>query len=140
MRGNLVFSSVSTLAADLGLNVTGSGSTLQSLQTIANGVILDGGSTVPLSALNGGAGVRTTNLSSLPLRGNESTTSLSVLNQGSGVAPVAGNDFQITLTDGKTFNVDVNSLMTLQQVFDAITTAANAVAPGRVTIRVRLHE
>ena len=134
--GNLAFSSSSTLAADLGLNVTGSGATLQSLRTIANGVILDGGSTVPLSALNGGVGVRTTNLSSLPLRGNESTTSLSVLNQGSGVRTVGGNDFQITLTDGVTFNVDVNSSMTLQQVFDAITTAANAVVPGRVTIRV----
>lgn len=59
-----------------------------------------------------------------------------MLNQGAGVRTVCGNDFQITLTDGLTVNVDLNSGMTLQQAFDAITSAANAVAPGRITIEV----
>ena len=127
--GNLAFTSSSSLAADLGLNVTGSGATLQGRQSIAGGVILDGGSTIPLAVLNGGTGMRTTDRTAIPLLGNESTTPLSVLNQGAGVRTVPGNDFQITLTDGLTVNVDVNSTMTLQQALDAIRAAANAVAP-----------
>ena len=134
--GSLTFSSVSTLAADLGLNVPGSGATLRSRDSIATGVILDGGSTVPQSALNNGNGVRTTNLATLPLLGNESTTPLAVLNQGADVRTVAGNDFQITLTDGQTVNVDLNSGMTLQQALDAIMAAGDAVSSGRITIEV----
>ena len=82
--------------------------------------------------LNGGVGVRSTDLDEFELTG---ATLLSVLNQGAGVRFVAGNDFRITLTDGTTINVDLTaSILTVQQLITAILAAANAVAPGRLSV------
>ncbi|MGB8168262.1 MAG: hypothetical protein WCF18_12265, partial [Chthoniobacteraceae bacterium] len=49
----------------------------------------------------------------------------------------AANDFKITLTDGKVINVDLTaSETTLQAVITKITTAANAVENGRLTVTI----
>jgi Ca2+-binding RTX toxin-like protein len=98
---------------------------------------LNGGSTILLSLLNNGSGVRRTDLEQLDLRGRESTTPLSSLNQGAGVRQRQGQDFRITLTDGKTIDVDLAAtITTLQGAIDAIVSAANAVAAGRLAVVV----
>ena len=98
-------------------------------------VFLNGGSTVLLSLLNGGVGVRSTDLDELELTG---ATLLSALNQGAGVRFVnPGTDFRITLTDGTTIDVDlIASILTVQQLIDTILAAANAVAPGRLSVGI----
>src|SRR5574341_635110 len=135
--GDIQASSVSTLAADLGLNVTGAGTLLTGTAVPGGAVTLDGGSTVLLSLLNGGTGVRTTDQQQVDLLTHESTTLLSSLNQGGGVRRVNGADFRITLTDGTTVDVDITPAMTtLQDAIDAMLNAANAVAPGRLSVVV----
>ena len=106
-------SSVSSLAADLGLAVTGVGHAPLRDGVVGRAVVLNGGSTILLSLLNGGAGVRVTDLEQVELTG---ATLLADLNQGAGVASVAGADFRITLTDGTTVDVDLaGATLTVQQ-------------------------
>ena len=87
-----------------------------------------------LQYLHGGNGIRTTEGALVNLTDLESITGLGSLNNGAGVHTVAGSNFRITLTDGKTVDVSLDGVQTLQDVFDAITTAANSVAPGRLTV------
>ena len=97
-------------------------------------VTLDGGSTILLSLLNNGTGIRRTDLAQMDLQG---TTLLSSLNQGDGVHYVADPDFRITLTDGKTVDVNLTpDITTIQGVIDAIESAANAVDPDRLSVVV----
>lgn len=51
---------------------------------------------------------------------------LSTLNGGRGVHPNTGDDFQITDANGVSFNVDISGTATVQDVIDAINTAAGA--------------
>ncbi len=132
----VAISSASTLAAKLGLNAPGSAGVITGTTLSAGYVVLDGGTSVDLGLLNDGVGVRTTDTTTLNLLGNENTALLSSLNQGAGVRTVAGNDLRITLTDGKTVDVDLTSGMTLQQAFTAMVTAANLVAPDRLSVKV----
>src|SRR5574341_893766 len=135
--GDIQACSLSTLAADLGLDVTGAGTLLTGTAVPGGAVTLDGGSTVLLSLLNGGTGVRTTDQQQVDLLTHESTTLLSSLNQGGGVRRVNGADFRMTLTDGTTVDVDITPAMTtLQDAIDAMLNAANAVAPGRLSVVV----
>ncbi len=97
-------------------------------------VTLDGGSSVSLALLNNGVGVRATNAQTISLTGKESTTLLSSLNGGDGIASVAGNDFRIKLTDGKTIDVDIAGAVTLQDLITRIQQAANSQASGRLTV------
>ena len=106
--GDLQGSSVSSLAADLGLNVTGNGTTLL-------GTAITGGSVNVRRRLDGqarpaecGTGVRQTDLEQVDLTG---ATLLASLNQGGGVRRVAGAT-RITLTSGTTFEVDVTDAAT----------------------------
>ncbi|MBS0265303.1 MAG: M10 family metallopeptidase C-terminal domain-containing protein, partial [Planctomycetes bacterium] len=113
----------------------------------AGPVTLDGGSTVRLDLLNNGVGVRRTDLDHTDLTTTDPATGelntlLSVLNQGSGVRGTGSNgttgkDFRITLTDGKTIDVDLTStVLTIGDVIDAILNAANLAWPGRLTVEV----
>lgn len=51
---------------------------------------------------------------------------LSTLNGGRGVHPATGDDFQITDANGLSFGVDISGAATIQDVIDAINTAAGA--------------
>lgn len=55
---------------------------------------------------------------------------LSELNFGKGVRTVDGNDIQITDSGGTSFAVDLSGLSTVQDVIDAINTAAGAAGAG----------
>ena len=126
--------SVSSLAADLGLNVTGTTTSLSGRAVPGGGATLDGGANILLSLLNGGGGLRTTDQQEFKLLG---TTPLASLNQGEGVRRAAGADFKITLTDGKTVDVDLTAAQTtVQQVIDAMLGAANAsvLTSGRLSV------
>ncbi|MCY2998440.1 MAG: LEPR-XLL domain-containing protein, partial [Planctomycetota bacterium] len=100
--------------------------------TGSGGVILDGGSLTLLSVLNGGIGVRTNVATLADLAGKESQTLLAVLNNGDGIRATASGtaDFQVNLADGSSFEVDIQSGMTVEQMLTAIVSAAPA---GRVT-------
>ena len=56
------------------------------------------------------------------------TVLLKTLNGGSGVASVAGDDFQITQRDGTSFNVDISGAETLQEVINLINSATGNTA------------
>jgi flagellin-like hook-associated protein FlgL len=60
----------------------------------------------------------------LGVRSMSPATALSDLNFYKGVRTLPGADFQITRSDGTSFNVDVDGLATVQDVIDAINTAA----------------
>ncbi len=114
--------------------VGGFGANTINASAFTGNVTLDGGSIIPLASLNGGQGVRRTNSEQTNLA---AASLLSELNQGNGVRRVNGADFRITLTDGKTIDVDLtNSVTTIQNVIDAVTTAANAVENGRLLIEI----
>jgi hypothetical protein len=132
--GNIT-ATASTVATALGLGV-GSGATLTGAALSGNSVMLDGGSTIQLSVLNGGSGVRISDEPELELLGKESTTLLATLNQGLGIHPVAGADFRVTLTDGVVVDVDLGSATTLQGVLDAINAAGTAVQLNRLTAQI----
>jgi len=74
--------------------------------------------------LNNGAGIETTDVSSVDLTGLEATTPLSVLNPAAdgpvGVRTAAGNDLKITLTDATSVAVDLSDAGTIQDVIDLI--------------------
>ena len=55
-----------------------------------------------------------------------------ILNGGSGYSTVAGTDFRVTLTNGSTFDVDLDSStqVNLQQIVDAIKAAHDAAYPA----------
>ena len=93
-------------------------------------VTLDGGASTYLSALNPGTGVRTNTATLLDLSDLEGVTPISKLNNGDGVRTVSGNDFHVTLSDGVSFNVDINSNMTVAQLLQAIVSAGPS---GRIT-------
>ncbi len=79
-------------------------------------------------AENGG-----TTAGDLGLRTFDATTQLSVLNHGRGVQTVNGvNDLQIGLHDGSTIDVNLDGVVTVQDVIDAINTAGG----GSVTAAV----
>ena len=56
------------------------------------------------------------------------TVLLRTLNGGSGVSCVSGDDFQITQRDGVSFNVDISSAQTLQEVINLINDATGNTA------------
>jgi flagellin-like hook-associated protein FlgL len=66
----------------------------------------------------------------LGVRSFAPTTPLTELNGGKGVHTVSGNDIQITDTNGTSFQVDLDNLQTVQDVIDAINTAAGAAGAG----------
>jgi len=71
-----------------------------------------------------------TDAEQLGIRSLYGGTLLSDLNSGLGVATMEGeSDFRVHLTDGQSFDVDVSSAVTVQEVIDAINAAAGAV-PG----------
>jgi flagellar hook-associated protein 3 FlgL len=76
-------------------------------------------------AENGG-----TTASDLGVRSFTNTTPLSELNFGKGVRTVDGNDVQITDGAGISFQVDLTGLNTVQNVLDAINTAAGTAGAG----------
>ncbi len=123
-------------AADL---TGGASTTVIDASNFTGTATLDGGSSVPLSALNSG-GLATTDATSPDLTGS---TPLSTLNDGSGVR-ILGNgtdDFQITLTDRATFDVSLTGANTLQDAFNDITNAATAAnLSGRITASIDTQE
>lgn len=141
-------SEVDTLVSiELASLTGGASSNTIDASSFSGAVTLDGGSTVPLSLLNGGTGVRRTDLDKIDLLVTDPatgvfTTQLSKLNQGAGVrgtgaTGILGKDFRITLTDGKTIDVDLtDTTLTIQDVINAIHAAASAVAPNRLSIGV----
>ena len=135
-QGNLAVTSTSSLAADLGLNVAGVGGMLVGASVPAGHVALSGGTTAPLSLLNNGAGVHTSDLTENNLLGLESTTRVSTLNNGDGVQALNNGqpDFRVILTDGTAVDVKltINANSTVQDVLSAISTAAN----GRLVVEL----
>lgn len=76
-------------------------------------------------AENGG-----TTAADLGVRSFTASTPLSELNNGKGVRMVTGDDMTITDTSGKSFNVDLNNPSTIQDVLDAINSAATTAGAG----------
>jgi flagellar hook-associated protein 3 FlgL len=72
-----------------------------------------------------------TTASDLGLRTMDASTSLSTLNDGLGVDRVSGDDVTFTLKDATAFSVDLSGASTLQDVIDAVNTAAGN--PGTLT-------
>ena len=90
-----------------------------------NGISLDS----ETRFLNNGVGLRTSDVADVNLTGLEASTPLAVLNDGTGVNTVAGDDLQITLGDSTTVNVDLSAAETVQDVLDTLTVAhANLTA------------
>jgi len=78
-----------------------------------------------------------TTAAELGVRSFHGGTALSSLNLGDGVRTVAGNDFTIQRTDGVTFDVDVTTATTVQDVLDLINTNATNLGGG-IPVVVRL--
>jgi flagellin-like hook-associated protein FlgL len=78
---------------------------------------------------NGGA-----TAADLGVRSYGPSTPLSQLNNGTGVQTVPGGDFQITRTDGTTFNVSLTGATTVQDVIDDINTASGGTATAGVGV------
>jgi flagellar hook-associated protein 3 FlgL len=76
-------------------------------------------------AENGG-----TTAADLGVRSFGPASPLSELNFGRGVSTVQGNDIQITDSNGISFQVDLTGLNTIQDVLDAINTAATTAGAG----------
>lgn len=76
-------------------------------------------------AENGG-----TTASDLGVRSFDPSSPLSELNFGRGVRTVDGNDLQITDSGGTSLQVDLTGLQTVQDVIDAINTAATTAGAG----------
>ncbi|HVT90795.1 MAG TPA: flagellar hook-associated protein FlgL [Tepidisphaeraceae bacterium] len=76
-------------------------------------------------AENGG-----TTAADLGVRSFSPSTQLSELNSGLGVRTAAGPDIQITDSNGVQFQVDLDNLNTVQDVLDAINTAAASAGAG----------
>ncbi|MGH7176472.1 MAG: flagellin hook IN motif-containing protein [Tepidisphaeraceae bacterium] len=74
---------------------------------------------------NGGA-----TAADLGVRSFATTTQLSELNGGRGVGTVAGNDIQITDSNGTVVPIDLSGLSTVQDVIDAINAAASVASAG----------
>ncbi|HMB94984.1 MAG TPA: flagellar hook-associated protein FlgL [Tepidisphaeraceae bacterium] len=71
-----------------------------------------------------------TTATDLGVRSFGPTTQLADLNDGKGVGDVTGNDFQVTDSNGTSFQVDTNGLHTVQDVIDAINNAASTAGAG----------
>lgn len=71
-----------------------------------------------------------TTASDLGLRSYSPTSPLTELNSGKGVRTVDGNDIQLIDSNGVTFEVDLSNLSTVQDVLDAINTAAGTAGAG----------
>ena len=115
----------------------GTGGTLLGASLLAGHVTLDGGSTTLLSLLNDGGGVHTTDeILAEPAgeRGHHARLVAQQRRRGAHGGP--GRDFRIILTDGTPIDVTLTltATTTLQALFDQITAAANAVAPGRLVV------
>jgi len=65
-----------------------------------------------------------TTATDLGIRSFHAGTLLSSLNEGNGVGTVSGNDLRIVAKDGSEFEVDLSGATTVQDVLDAINTAA----------------
>jgi flagellar hook-associated protein 3 len=80
-------------------------------------------------AENGG-----TTAADLGVRTFTTATSLSELNDGIGIHTVAGNDLQVTRSDGTSFAVDLDGAVTVQDVLDKINDAdtVNGTLPAKV--------
>lgn len=76
-------------------------------------------------AENGGTTAR-----DLGIRSFDTTTPLKELNLGRGVRTVDGTDVRITDSAGISFDVDLSNLATVQDVINAINTAAGAASAG----------
>jgi flagellar hook-associated protein 3 FlgL len=85
-----------------------------------NIVSLTAGTTLTIGE-NGG-----TTAEDLGIRTMTAETSLSSLNNGEGVDTVDGADFTITASNGTSFDVDISSSKTVQDVIDAINSAASS--------------
>jgi flagellar hook-associated protein 3 FlgL len=102
-------------AARAEINATGTGiNLLNPTQGTLLGVAEAGGSTA----------------SQLGLRSFGSASPLTELNAGRGVRTVDGADFRVADSSGAAFDVDVTGLTTVQDVIDAINTAATAAGAG----------
>jgi flagellar hook-associated protein 3 len=84
-----------------------------------NVVSLTAGTTLTIGE-NGG-----TTAKDLGIRTMTGETTLSSLNNGEGVDMVDGADFTITASDGTSFDVDISNAKTVQEVIDAINSAAS---------------
>ncbi len=62
----------------------------------------------------------------LGIRTLRGATLLSSLNEGLGIKPVAGDDFQITASNGSVVSVDADGAVTFQDIIDKINAAAAA--------------
>jgi flagellin-like hook-associated protein FlgL len=71
-----------------------------------------------------------TTAADLGVRSFSASAELADLNFGKGVATANGNDIQLVDTAGVTFEVDLTGLTTVQDVIDAINTAATGAGAG----------
>lgn len=109
-----------------------------SIVSSANGIRLTdntgGGGDLSVASLNSSSaasdlGIEKTVSGSNTLDGDAiiaglNTVLLKTLNGGSGVGWVSGDDFQVQMRSGSTFNVDISGDVTLQDVIDSINNAA----------------
>jgi len=76
----------------------------------------------PLAYLNNGSGVEKASITA--------STLVSALNNGSGIGVVAGNDLRITLEDGRNVDIDLDGVLTVQDLLDKINNADEALLAG----------
>jgi hypothetical protein len=76
----------------------------------------------PLAYLNNGSGVEKASITT--------DTLISALNNGSGIGLVEGNDLRITLEDGRDVDIDLDGVLTVQDLLDKINSADEALLAG----------
>ena len=110
------------------LNTAGVG-VRASINADGNGIDIDNlvAGTDLLIGENGG-----TDAATLGIKTTYGGTLLSAANGGRGLHPVTGDDFTVTDANGVSFGVDVNGLLTVQQLIDAINTAATGAGSSIV--------
>jgi flagellar hook-associated protein 3 FlgL len=124
--------SSATTVQDLLNAINGSGTgAVASINSAGNGINIQNsiqGTQLAISE-NGG-----TTAADLGVRSFSPSTPLSQLNGGKGITAAAGGDFQITRTDGTTFNVSLTGAQTVQDVIQAINVASGGSATTGVGV------
>jgi flagellar hook-associated protein 3 FlgL len=124
--------SSATTVQDLLNAINGSGTgAVASINSAGNGINIQNsiqGTQMTISE-NGG-----TTASDLGVRSFSPSTPLSQLNGGKGITAAVGGDFQITRTDGTTFNVSLTGAQTVQDVIKAINLASGGTATAGVGV------
>lgn len=119
----LTFAGATTVGDVLNIINTADMGVRASINSAGNGIDIE--NLIAGTALNIGENGGT-DAAALGIKTTYGGTTLASINNGRGLHPVDGVDFTITDANGISFGVDVNGLTTVQQLLDAINSAATA--------------